>query len=163
MSERIFSVLFLCTGNSARSILAECILNREGKGRFRAYSAGSHPTGKVHPLAKALLDRRGFPTEDLRSKSWDEFIGPDAPPIDFVFTVCDSAAAEVCPIFPGTQLKAHWGLPDPAAVSGSPTEQAFAFAETFRMLSDRIDAFVRLPPDSLDGKDLQAQLDAIGG
>ena len=162
MNDQTLNVLFLCTGNSARSILAECILNREGKGRFKGYSAGSHPTGKVHPLARALLERRSFPTEDLRSKSWDEFTGPDAPEIDFVITVCDNAAGEACPIFPGHSLKAHWGLPDPAAAKGTPTEQALAFAETFRMLSSRINTLVNLTIDSSDRIGLQQKLDEIG-
>ncbi|MGD8325168.1 MAG: arsenate reductase ArsC [Gammaproteobacteria bacterium] len=162
MNDKVFNVLFLCTGNSARSILAECILNREGRGRFRGFSAGSHPTGKVHPLARALLDRRDFATDALRSKSWDEFAAADAPQLDFVFTVCDSAAGEVCPIWPGQPMSAHWGLPDPAAVKGSPTEQALAFADTFRMLTNRIGVFVNLPIRSLDKLTLQNRLDDIG-
>ena len=162
MSEKVFNVLFLCTGNSARSILAECILNREGHGRFRAYSAGSQPTGKVHPLARALLERRDFPTDELRSKNWDEFATPDAPEIDFIFTVCDNAADEVCPVWPGRPVSAHWGLPDPAAQKGSPTEQALAFAQTFQRLTDRINKLINLPIDSLDEPTLRQKLEEIG-
>ena len=134
------NVLFLCTGNSARSILAEAILNHEGVGRFRAFSAGSHPKGQVHPAALALLDELGLPTDKLRSKSWDEFAADNAPPIHFVITVCDNAAGEVCPIWPGKPVKAHWGLPDPAAVEGA--GQSKAFLETFRSLHDRIITFL---------------------
>jgi arsenate reductase len=162
MSEKVFNVLFLCTGNSARSILAECILNREGQGRFRAFSAGSNPTGKVHPLARALLERRGFETDELRSKNWDEFAAPDSPEIDLVFTVCDNAAGETCPVWPGRPVTAHWGLPDPAANQGSPTEQALAFAQTFQRLSQRIDALVSLPIESLDDSALRERLAEIG-
>lgn len=162
MSDRVFNVLFLCTGNSARSILAECILNREGRGRFKGFSAGSQPTGRVHPLARALLERRNFATDSLRSKNWDEFAEPDAPELDFVITVCDNAAGEVCPVWPGQPMSAHWGLPDPAAQQGSPTEQALAFANTFRMLTNRMSVFVNLPIHTLDRLTLQKRLNEIG-
>jgi protein-tyrosine-phosphatase len=160
--ERIFNVLFLCTGNSARSILAESILNRLGAGRFQAFSAGSHPKGAVHPLALELLAKLGYPTKNLRSKSWDEFAGWGAPPLDFVFTVCDDAAGEVCPVWPGQPMTAHWGLPDPAAVEGSPAEQHLAFAETYRLLNNRIGIFANLPLKSLDKLSLQKRIDEIG-
>ena len=157
------NVLFVCTGNSARSILAESILNREGEHRFNAYSAGSNPTGTVHPLARAILERRDFSVESLRSKSWDEFAGPDSPHLDYVITVCDNAAGEVCPVWPGQPpISAHWGLPDPAAVEGSVAQQAMAFALTFNLLSERISTFVKLPFDSLDEAALQQRLDDIG-
>ncbi len=156
------NVLFLCTGNSARSILAECILNREGMGRFRGYSAGSMPTGKVNPLALNLLGKLNYDVSSLRSKSWEEFAGADAPKLDFVFTVCDNAANEVCPIWPGQPMTAHWGLPDPAAVRGTEAEKAFAFDDTYRMLNQRISIFVNLPLESLNKLSLQKQLDAIG-
>jgi protein-tyrosine-phosphatase len=141
------SVLFLCTGNSARSILAEAYLNHAGRGRFRAYSAGSHPGGKVNPFALELLRERGLPTSGVRSKSWDEFAGAGAPRIDFIFTVCDSAAAETCPIWPGHPVTAHWGVPDPAAVEGSDDEKRRAFREAFTALSRRIDLFLALPDE----------------
>lgn len=161
------NVLFLCTGNSARSIMAEAILNREslmgdGKGRFRAYSAGSQAKGQVHPLALALLTRNNHDTASLRSKSWDEFSAADAPRMDFVFTVCDQAAAEECPFWPGQPMTAHWGLPDPAAAEGSEAERALAFAYTYRMLSNRISIFVNLPLTQLDKISLQTRLDQIG-
>lgn len=159
---RRYNVLFLCTGNSARSILAECILNRLGQGRFTAYSAGSQPAGRVNPHALALLKRLNYPTEGLRSKSWDEFAAPSPVALDFVFTVCDNAAGEVCPIWPGQPMSAHWGLPDPAAVEGSETEIALAFSDTHRMLSNRISVFVSLPIAKLDRLTLQRQLDDIG-
>jgi arsenate reductase (thioredoxin) len=162
MSEKIFNVLFLCTGNSARSIIAESILNRYGSGRFRAFSAGSHPKGKVHPYAIDLLKNLNYITNDLRSKSWDEFAVPGAPKLDFVFTVCDDAANEVCPIWPGQPMTAHWGLPDPAAVEGSEAEKRAAFAETSRMLTNRISIFTSLPLSSLDRLSLQKKLDEIG-
>lgn len=162
MSDPTYNVLFLCTGNSARSILAESILNQAGHGRFRAFSAGSHPKGDVHPHALALLRKMNHPTAGLRSKSWDEFAAPDAPRIDFVFTVCDNAANEVCPIWPGHPMTAHWGLPDPAAVEGSEAEQYLAFADTYRMLSNRIAVFTSLPLQAIDRLSLQARLDAIG-
>jgi protein-tyrosine-phosphatase len=156
-------VLFLCTGNSARSILAESILTREGKGRFRAFSAGSHPKGEVSPYALRLLERLNYNTLFARSKSWDEFAREGAPVMDFVFTVCDDAAGEVCPVWPGQPMTAHWGVPDPTSVAGSEVEKALAFADTYRMLSSRISIFVSLPIASLNRLSLQRQLDAIGG
>jgi len=156
------NLLFLCTGNSARSIIAEAILNRQGRGKFVAYSAGSMPNGTVNPHARVLLQRLNFDTSALRSKPWDEFAGPEAPVLDFVITVCDNAAGETCPIWPGQPITAHWGLPDPASVQGTPSDIALAFAETFRQLSARIDAFVNLPLASLDRLGLQAKLKAIG-
>jgi protein-tyrosine-phosphatase len=155
-------VLFLCTGNSARSIMAEAILNREGKGRFRAFSAGSHPKGKVNPYTLRLLERLNYDTRGARSKSWDEFAREGAPDMDFVFTVCDDAAGEVCPVWPGQPMTAHWGVPDPASVTGSDAEKAAAFADIYRMLSTRISVFVSLPIASLDRLTLQRRLDAIG-
>jgi arsenate reductase len=162
MSDRKFNVLFLCTGNSARSVIAECILNRDGSGRFNAFSAGSHPTGRVNPFALDLLRKLNFKTDDLRSKSWDEFAGADAPALDFIFTVCDDAAGEVCPIWPGQPMTAHWGIPDPAAVEGSDTEIQAAFAEAFRRLEKRISSFIDLPIASLERLSLQKRLDDIG-
>ena len=159
---RPFNVLFLCTGNSARSILAEAILAREGMGRFNAFSAGSHPKGEVHPVALHVLEILNHPTAGLRSKSWDEFAAPGAPPLDFVFTVCDNAANEVCPVWPGQPMSAHWGLPDPSAVGGSESERRFAFADTHRMLYQRIGIFTNLPLNSLDKLSLQRRLDEIG-
>lgn len=156
------NVLFLCTGNSARSILAEAILNREGIGQFRGFSAGSHPKGAVHPYALDLLHRLNHDTGDLRSKSWDEFATPDAPQMDFVFTVCDQAAAETCPFWPGQPMTAHWGLPDPAAASGTEAEKRLAFSETYRMLRNRTTIFVNLPVASLDSLGLQERLNSIG-
>ena len=157
------NVLFLCTGNSARSIIAEAIMNREGRGRFRAWSAGSMPKGEVNPHTLDLLRGLHYRTEDFRSKSWDEFAEPDAPKLDFVFTVCDDAAAEVCPIWPGQPMTAHWGMPDPAAASGSPAEVALAFADTYRMMNNRIGVFINLPLSPLDRLSLQRRLDEIGG
>ncbi|WP_350195934.1 arsenate reductase ArsC [Thalassobaculum sp.] len=162
MSDKVYNVLFLCTGNSARSVLAEAILNRAGAGRFRAFSAGSHPKGAVHPYALDLLRNQNFPVDDLRSKSWDEFAVAGAPEMHFVFTVCDDAAAEVCPLWPGQPISAHWGVPDPAAAGGSEAERRFAFADAFRMLGNRISIFVSLPMHSLDRLALQERLDAIG-
>jgi arsenate reductase len=162
MTGRTFNVLFLCTGNSARSIMAEAILNRAGHGRFRAFSAGSQPKGEVNPFALRLLESSGYDTAFARSKSWDEFAREGAPRMDFVFTVCDSAAAETCPVWPGQPMTAHWGIPDPAAVEGSDTEKAFAFADAFRMLSTRIGIFTNLPVQSLDRLTLQNRLDEIG-
>jgi arsenate reductase (thioredoxin) len=157
-----FNVLFLCTGNSARSIIAEAILNREGRGMFRAFSAGSQPKGRVHPYTLDLLRKLNFDTERFRSKNWNEFTGPDAPKLDFVFTVCDNAAGEACPFWPGQPMTAHWGVPDPAAATGSEAEIRLAFADTFRMLNNRISFFVSLPIHSLDRLTLQKQLDSIG-
>ncbi len=162
MTTNAYNVLFLCTGNSARSILAECVLNRLGRGRFQAYSAGSHPRGTVHPYALDLLRRQNYAVDNLRSKPWDEFAVPDAPKLDFVFTVCDNAAGEVCPIWPGQPMTAHWGLPDPAAIEGSEAEQRAAFADTMRRLHSRIGIFVSLPLSSLDRLSLQSRLSAIG-
>jgi len=162
MPAHLKNVLFLCTGNSARSILAEAIMNREGIGRFRGFSAGSQPTGTPHLRALNLLETLNHPTDDLRSKSWDEFTEPHAPQMDFIFTVCDSAAAEACPFWPGHPASAHWGLPDPAAVTGTEAECALAFADTYRMLRNRISTFVNLPLDQLDGISLQKHLDDIG-
>jgi arsenate reductase len=150
MSERAYNVLFLCTGNSARSILAEALVERWGDGRFRGYSAGSFPKGAVHPLTLRLLASLQFPTERLRSKSWDAFAAPGAPVMDFVFTVCDQAAGEVCPIWPGTPVTAHWGVADPAAVEGSEDVRLAAFARAFRELETRIKTFVSLPFSGLD-------------
>ncbi len=158
MSERPYNVLFLCTGNSARSILAEAVLNAEGRGKFKAYSAGSFPKGAVHPLALSLLKQVGLPTENLRSKSWDEFAG--GPEMDFVFTVCDNAANEVCPVWPGHPVTAHWGIPDPAAVEGSTAERAFR--EALTSLTNRIRMFIALPFDKLDRLKLKSRLDDIG-
>jgi protein-tyrosine-phosphatase len=162
MPDHPFNVLFLCTGNSARSIIAEAIMNRLGAGRFRAYSAGSQPKGQVHPRTLDLLRRMNHDVTGLRSKSWQEFSGPGAPHLDFVFTVCDSAAAESCPVWPGQPMTAHWGVPDPAAATGSDTELALAFADAYRMLNNRISIFVSLPLRSLDRLALQRQIDAIG-
>lgn len=158
----MLTVLFLCTANSARSIMAEAIMNRMGGGRFRALSAGSSPRGAVHAEALRLLERMDHPTEDLRSKSWDEFSGPDAPAIDFIFTLCDSAAAETCPVWPGHPISAHWGLPDPAAEAGGDAMTALAFADCYRMLEQRIGIFVNLPLDALDRMTLQSRLEEIG-
>jgi arsenate reductase len=158
-----YNVLFLCTGNSARSIMAEALLNFWGKGRFQAHSAGSHPKGEVHPLALDVLRRSHLPTEHLRSKSWDEFATPDAPRLDFVFTVCDRAAQEVCPLWPGQPMTAHWGINDPAAVQGSDEEKERAFYKAFRELDARIKIFTSLRLESLDQMSLQRHLDAIGG
>ena len=156
------NVLFLCTGNSARSIMAECVLNRLGSGKFRAYSAGSYPAGAVNPLALNLLRKINYDVSKLRSKSWDEFATPEAPPLDFVFTVCDDAANEVCPIWSGQPMCAHWGLPDPAKAQGTDAEKAFAFDDCFRMLHQRISIFVNLPIESLSKLSLQKHLDEIG-
>lgn len=162
MSDKIYNVLFLCTGNSARSIIAEAILNRLGSGRFRAYSAGSYRKGEVHPFALQLLEGLNYDTSFARSKSWDEFAAPGAPQMDFVFTVCDNAAAEACPAWPGQPMTAHWGVPDPAASEGSEAERHFAFAETYRMLNNRLSIFTSLPMISLDRLALQRRLDEIG-
>ena len=162
MSERIFNVLFLCSGNSARSILAEAILNGVGAKRFRAYSAGSHPTGKVNPFALEILRASGLPGAELRSKSWDEFAAPGAPHLDFVFTVCDKAAGEVCPLWPGQPISAHWGIEDPAAVRGSDEQKRKAFRGAFNLLQRRISIFANLPFARLDAIAIKRELDAIG-
>jgi protein-tyrosine-phosphatase len=161
-AHRPYNVLFLCTGNSARSVLAEAILNRSGGGKFIAYSAGSMPKGEVHPETLALLKRLNYDTSGYRSKSWDEFAKPDSPPLDFVFTVCDNAAGEVCPIWPGQPMTAHWGLPDPAAATGSSVTIARAFANAYGALQNRIAIFVNLPFEGLDRLSLQSRLDKIG-
>lgn len=160
--DRIFNVLFLCTGNSARSIMAEAILNRAGAGRFKAYSAGSTPRGEIHPYAADFLRNQNYALDTLRSKSWDEFSGSDAPVMDFVFTVCDDAAKEVCPVWPGQPMSAHWPVIDPAGVEGNEAEKRFAFAEAFRMIHTRLSIFVSLPIRSLDKLTLKKRLDAIG-
>jgi len=162
VSDRSYNVLFLCTGNSARSILAESILNFRARGRFRGFSAGSHPKGAVHPLALALLERMGMPIEGLRSKAWDEFAQPGSPNLDFVFTVCDNAAGEICPVWPGQPTTAHWGQPDPAAVVGTDLEMVSAFREAFRILERRIELFTALPIASLDQLALGNKVRAIG-
>lgn len=159
---RPYNVLFLCTGNSARSVIAEAILNRLGAGKFKAYSAGSMPKGEVHPETLALLKRLNYDTSAFRSKSWDEFAQPGAPPLDFVFTVCDNAAGEVCPIWPGQPMTAHWGIPDPAAATGSQVDIARAFANAYGAMNNRIAVFVNLPLAGLDRLSLQARLDGIG-
>ncbi len=159
---RSFNVLFLCTGNSARSILGEAIMNRVGEGKFHGFSAGSHPKGAVHPVAMELLQHLEHPVASLRSKSWDEFAAPGAPPLDFIFTVCDNAAGETCPYWPGQPMTAHWGLPDPAAVTGSHADQWRAFRETYAALERRIQAFASLPFASLERLTLQKRLDDIG-
>jgi arsenate reductase len=162
MADRVYNVLFLCTGNSARSILAEAILNNRGKGRFKAFSAGSHPKGAVHPLALALLERNGLPTAGLRSKARDEFAQPAAPTLDFIFTVCDNAAGEVCPVWPGHPMTAHWGQPDPAAVDGTELDQRNAFRDAFRTLERRIEMFTSLPIAGLDQLSLSKKVREIG-
>jgi arsenate reductase len=162
VSDRVYNVLFLCTGNSARSILAESLLNRWGRYRFRGFSAGSFPKGEVHPFAVDLLKRMNLATENLRSKSWDEFAAPSAAPIDFIFTVCDNAAGEVCPVWPGKPMTAHWGVADPAAVEGTDMEKAAAFRQAFKELETRIKLFTSLPIDSLDSMTLEAKLREIG-
>jgi arsenate reductase len=162
MSHEVYNVLFLCTGNSARSIMAEAIMNRYGAGRFRAFSAGSRPKGEVHPYAIELLRNLNYVTDGLRSKSWDEFAEPGAPVMDFVFTVCDDAAAEACPVWPGQPMSAHWGVPDPAAVEGSEAVKRAAFADACRMLTNRISIFTNLPIASLDRLSLQKKLEEIG-
>jgi protein-tyrosine-phosphatase len=162
VTNRPYNVLFLCTGNSARSVLAEAILNHRGGGRFKACSAGSHPVGRVNPFAVDLLRQAGIDTAGLRSKSWDEFAAPGAPPLDFVFTVCDNAAGEVCPMWPGQPMTAHWGLPDPAAVPGSDEDKARAFRDTYVMLDRRIGLFTSLPIASLDRLSLGERVREIG-
>ena len=160
MTDQTYNVLFLCTGNSARSIMAETILNREGRGRFRAFSAGSYPKGAVHPAALDLLEELHIPAEGLRSKSWDEFAKPGAPELNFVFTVCDDAAGEVCPVWPGQPMTAHWGIEDPAAVEGEGQKRAFWAA--YQALQRRIQLFLALPIDSIDELSLQSRLKEIG-
>jgi arsenate reductase len=162
VAERIYNVLFLCTGNSARSILAEVLLNRLGQGRFRAFSAGSHPAGQVNPLAIEQLQAAHLPTEGLRSKDWEEFARPGAPALDFVFTVCDKAASEVCPVWPGQPMTAHWGVEDPVAVQGDETQRRKAFALAFSVLQRRISLFLSLPIAKLSAMGLQRELDDIG-
>ncbi len=162
MTERIFNVLFLCTGNSARSILAESILARDGAGRFRAFSAGSHPKGAVNPFALQVLLSHGYPTDGLRSKAWDEFAAAGAPAMDFVFTVCDDAAGEMCPVWPGQPMTAHWGIADPAAVEGAATAKEAAFVTAFGHLKTRISAFTALPVAKLEPAVLGARLAGIG-
>jgi arsenate reductase (thioredoxin) len=160
--KKVYNVLFLCTGNSARSIMAEAILNRAGRGNFRAFSAGSQPKEKVHPYTLDLLRKLHYDVSGMRSKSWLEFSQPNSPKLDFVFTVCDNAAGETCPYWPGQPMTAHWGVPDPAAATGSEAEIRFAFADALRMLTNRINIFVSLPLKKLDRLSLQKQLDAIG-
>ncbi|MHB1098871.1 MAG: arsenate reductase ArsC [Burkholderiales bacterium] len=162
MAERIFNVLFLCTGNSARSILAEAILNHAGGGRFRAFSAGSHPAGSVNPFVLELLGQQSMPVAELRSKNWGEFAMPDAPRLDFVITVCDRAAGEVCPVWPGQPITAHWGIEDPAGVVGGDELKRRAVTKTFRELSTRISLFISLPIQKLDTLSLKRELDTIG-
>lgn len=160
--DKIYNVLVLCTGNSARSIMGEVLINHLGKGRFRAYSAGSHPGGKVNPYAIEQIEKLGYPTEGLRSKSWDEFAQPGAPEMDFVFTVCDKAAGETCPIWPGHPMTAHWGFEDPAAVEGTDAEKRHAFETVFRQITCRVRAFVSLPLNQLDQAAIKREIVAIG-
>ena len=162
MSDRVLNVLFLCTGNSARSVLAEAILNKVGAGKFKAFSAGSQPKGQVHPRTLELLQSLEYDTSEFRSKSWDEFATASAPPIDFIFTVCDNAAGEACPLWPGQPVTAHWGVPDPAEATGSDAEVALAFKDAYRMLQRRIEIFVSLPLRSLDRLTLLTKLRDIG-
>jgi arsenate reductase len=162
MADRILNVLFLCTGNSARSVMAECALNRWGKGRFRGFSAGSHPKGAIHPLTLELLTRLNFDTAGVRSKSWDEFARPDSPPLDFVFTVCDNAAGEVCPVWPGQPITAHWGVRDPVAFEGSEEEKRRFFYRIFLELDNRVKIFTSLPFGSLDRMALTRRVAEIG-
>ncbi len=161
MADR-YNVLFLCTGNSARSIMAEAILNHKGRGKFTAYSAGSHPTGRVRPEALHQIESSGLPTANLRSKSWDEFTGPEAPKLDFVFTVCDNAAQEQCPFWPGQPMTAHWGIPDPAVVKGTPEEIARGFRDAFTVLDRRIGLFLSLPLATLEALAIKREIDQIG-
>ena len=163
MADKTYNVLFICTGNSARSILAEALMNDAGRGRFRAYSAGSHPTGIVNPRALETLRTMGVSAPGARSKNWDEFAQADAPPMDFVFTVCDNAAGEVCPVWPGQPMTAHWGLPDPAAVEGSEEEKRLAFRDAAVTLKRRIDLMLSLPLASLDALAIRRELGDIGG
>lgn len=161
-ADRVYNVLFLCTGNSARSVLGEVLLNQLGAGRFKAYSAGSHPKGTVHPLTIETLEAEGLPTAGVRSKSWDEFAGPDAPQMDFVFTVCDDAANETCPVWPGHPMTAHWGIEDPAAVLGPPIQQRAAFVRAYKFMRSRILAFTALPIAAIDELALKEKLRTIG-
>lgn len=161
-ADRVYNVLFLCTGNSARSVMGEVLLNELGQGRFRAYSAGSTPKGQIHPMTLSVLAEAGLPTEGLRSKSWDEFAEPGAPQLDFVFTVCDNAAGETCPLWPGQPMTAHWGIEDPAAVAGPEFKQRAAFADALRFMRNRITAFANLPLESIDRMALGTKLKAIG-
>ena len=162
MPDRVYNVLFLCTGNSARSVMAEAILNKTGRGKFRAFSAGSQPKGRLNPHTIELLEGLGYETSGLCSKSWEEFARPGAPAFDFIFTVCDDAAGEACPVWPGKPMTAHWGIADPAAVTGAPTEVAKAFREAYRILSRHIEIFAALPFEKLESMSMQAKLREIG-
>jgi protein-tyrosine-phosphatase len=162
LSDKVYNVLFICTGNSARSIIAEAVLNQAGRGNFKAYSAGSHPKGEVSPFALSLLENWRIPTAGLRSKSWDEFAEPGAPELDFVFTVCDDAAGEVCPVWPGQPMTAHWGVPDPMAVEGNDEKKARAHADAAKVLKRRIDLMLALPLARLARLALKQELDRIG-
>ncbi len=162
MSDKTYNVLFLCTGNSARSVLAETILNHTGKGRFKAYSAGSHPNGQVNPYAIKYLQQQGLPTEGLRSKSWDEFAAPGAPHFDFIITVCDNAAGEVCPVWPGKPTSGHWGIEDPAAVEGTDEQKLAAFAHAFTLMNRRISLLINLPDAKLETQAIKQELNQIG-
>jgi len=162
MSDKTYNVLFLCTGNSARSIMAEALVTSMGKGRFRGFSAGSHPGGKVNPFAIEQVKATGYPVDNLRSKSWDEFAGADAPQMDFIITVCDNAAGEVCPVWPGHPVSAHWGFEDPAAVEGTDEEKRAAFSKIFRQIMTRMNTFVNLPVDMLDKNAIRKEMQKIG-
>ncbi|HYD96010.1 MAG TPA: arsenate reductase ArsC [Noviherbaspirillum sp.] len=162
MTEKTYNILFLCTGNSARSIMAEALVTTMGGSRFRGYSAGSHPTGRVNPYAIEQVRAAGYPVENLRSKSWDEFAGPDAPRMDFIVTVCDNAAGEACPVWPGHPVSAHWGFEDPAAVEGSDEEKRAAFGKVFAQIAGRMKTFVDLPVDRLDADAIRAEMRKIG-
>lgn len=164
MSEqpRPYNILFLCTHNSARSVMAECVVDRLGRGRFKGYSAGSYPSGAINPIVKNLLARMNYPVDELQSKSWDAFAQPNAPIMDFVITVCDQAAGEICPVWPGQPMTAHWGFPDPSSFDGTEPEKAAFTADVYRMIERRIDILVNLPIASLDSLKIQQQLDAIG-
>jgi arsenate reductase (thioredoxin) len=162
MSEKTFNVLFLCTGNSARSIMAEALVTTMSRGRFRGFSAGSHPGGKVNPFAVEQVKATGYPVDNLRSKSWDEFAGADAPQMDFIITVCDNAAGEVCPVWPGHPVSAHWGFEDPAAVEGTDEEKRVAFSKIFKQIMTRMNTFVNLPVDMLDKNAIRKEMQKIG-
>lgn len=162
MADKTYNILVLCTGNSARSIMAEALFNKLGKGRFKAYSAGSHPTGKVHPIAIEVVGSLGYPTNELRSKSWDEFALPEAPQMDFIFTVCDKAAGEACPVWLGKPITAHWGFEDPAAFQGTDEAQRHEFQKILRFMSNRVNLFTNLPLASLDNFTIKSELDKIG-